>query len=154
MVKRIRLNKNAKETDDVGYGKPPRRTQFKSGQSGNPKGRPKGVRNFSTDVLSTLQSPIKINKGGRVRNISTQEATLLVLRDKTLKGDLKAANHLIELATRYNTGQQVTATRELDGDDHAILAAYAGELLTSHYQEGASSGPSDSAEISTKVDGQ
>jgi hypothetical protein len=25
---------------EVGYGKPPRHTRFKSGQSGNPRGRP------------------------------------------------------------------------------------------------------------------
>lgn len=42
MVKRVRLNKpKTKKTDDVGYGKPPKRTQFKPGQSGNPKGRPR-----------------------------------------------------------------------------------------------------------------
>jgi hypothetical protein len=155
MVKRVRLNKpKIEKTDDVGFRKPPKRTQFKPGQSGNPKGRPRAVRNFSTDVLSTLQSPIKVNKGGHACNISTQQATLLVLRDKALKGDLKAANHLIDLATRFNTGQQAAATRELDGDDHAILAAYARELVTLHYQEGASPGRNDSAKMSTKVNGQ
>lgn len=30
---------------DVGYGKPPKSAQFKKGQSGNPKGRPKGSKN-------------------------------------------------------------------------------------------------------------
>jgi Family of unknown function (DUF5681) len=151
MVERVRLNKpNVTRSDDVGYCKPPKRTQFKPGQSGYPKGRPKGVRNFSTDVLSTLQSPIKVNKGGRTRNISTQLATLLVLRDKALKGDLKAADHLIDLAARYNTGQQSPATRELDADDQAILAAYGRELLT----EDASTGRTDSAKMSTKVNRQ
>ena len=151
MVERVRLNKpNVRRSDDVGYCKPPKRTQFKPGQSGYPKGRPKGVRNFSTDVLSTLQSPIKVNKGGRTRSISTQLATLLVLRDKALKGDLKAADHLIDLANRYNTGQHSPATSELDADDQAILAAYGRELL----KEGVSTGRTDSAKMSTKVNKQ
>ena len=30
---------------EVGYGKPPKSTQFKPGRSGNPKGRTKGSRN-------------------------------------------------------------------------------------------------------------
>ena len=43
---------------DAGYGKPPRHSRFKKGQSGNPKGRPRGGRNFSTDVKATLEEPI------------------------------------------------------------------------------------------------
>ena len=39
---------------DAGYGKPPRHSRFKKGQSGNPKGRPRGSRNFSTDLKATL----------------------------------------------------------------------------------------------------
>ncbi|HEY8129410.1 MAG TPA: DUF5681 domain-containing protein [Hyphomicrobium sp.] len=33
---------------DIGYGKPPVKTRFRKGQSGNPKGRGKGSRNFAT----------------------------------------------------------------------------------------------------------
>ena len=32
---------------EVGYGRPPQHTQFRPGQSGNPAGRRKGVRNLA-----------------------------------------------------------------------------------------------------------
>ena len=33
------------DDDPVGYKTPPKNTQFQPGQSGNPKGRPKGTKN-------------------------------------------------------------------------------------------------------------
>ena len=53
---------------DGGYGKPPRHSQFKKGQSGNPQGRPKGSRNFSTDLKETLEKLIRITDQGEAQN--------------------------------------------------------------------------------------
>ena len=43
---------------EVGYGKPPSHTRFKPGESGNPRGRPRGSRNaqpsFSEERIKTL----------------------------------------------------------------------------------------------------
>src|ERR1700730_4755245 len=109
---------------DVGYAKPPQHSQFRPGQSGNPAGRPKGVRNLKTDVQRTLKLPIKVNEGGRARKMSTQEGALLVLREKALKGDARALERLLELAGRYNSELAETSTQPLPAEDQEILAAY------------------------------
>ena len=91
---RARPRKRAQKSDDydVGYGKPPVHSRFKPGQSGNSKGRPKGVRNFKTDVQATLKAPVRVTRGGKPRNVSTQAAMLLRLREKALGGDNRASS--------------------------------------------------------------
>ena len=50
--------------------------RWRPGESGNPAGRSKGVRNFKTDVQTTLKAPVRVTRGGKPRNVSTQEAAL------------------------------------------------------------------------------
>ena len=127
-------NKAASMADDsncytVGFGRPPVHSRFRPGQSGNPAGRRKGVRNLMTDVQRTLKVPISVKEGGRSRRISTQEGALLVLREKALKGDARALDRLIELASRFNNEPgEIGPTDALSVDDRAILDAYAAEI--------------------------
>ena len=44
-----------KQNSAVGYGRPPVNRQFKPGQSGNPRGRPKGSKNFATIFAEALK---------------------------------------------------------------------------------------------------
>jgi uncharacterized protein DUF5681 len=48
----------------VGYGRPPLRSQFKPGQSGNPSGRPKRRRTFKMDFLAALDA-LESGPGGK-----------------------------------------------------------------------------------------
>ena len=47
-----------KDNYDVGYKKPPKNTQFKPGQSGNPKGRPKKPTNIHEALIDNLGKKI------------------------------------------------------------------------------------------------
>jgi len=111
---------------EVGYGKPPQHTQFRAGQSGNPAGRRKGVRNLATDVKRILKVPVKVKENGRSRKISTQEGALMVLREKALKGDARSLDRLLEYATRFNNDAGEIGLSPCP-EDQAILAAYVAE---------------------------
>jgi hypothetical protein len=114
----------------VGYGKPPQQSRFRPGRSGNPAGRPRGVRNLGTDVRRTLRVPVKVTDGGRSRKISTQAGMLMLLREKALRGDARALDRLVELASRFNNEPGPEMAQALSADDQAILAAYAAEIFS------------------------
>ena len=86
---------NREEDSGVGYKRPPRHSQFRPGQSGNPGGREKALRNFGTDVKATLAGPLAIKEKGKTKRVSSQEGVLLRLREKALNGDARALDQFI-----------------------------------------------------------
>ena len=62
------------DTYEVGYARPPLRTRFKPGQSGNPKGRTKQSQNLRTIVRQVSNEQIQIREGDRPRRMSRMEA--------------------------------------------------------------------------------
>jgi hypothetical protein len=82
------------KNNKVGYGKPPSRTQFVKGQSGNPKGRPKGSQNLATILTKVSRELVKVIENGRTRYITKFQATMLQLVNKAVSGDLNAAREL------------------------------------------------------------
>ena len=86
---------------EVGYRKPPRDTQFKKGQSGNPKGRPRGTKNLRTDFLEELNERMTIREGSREVTLSKQRVFLKSLMSGAMKGSPAAIRSILDLAFRY-----------------------------------------------------
>jgi hypothetical protein len=80
----------------VGWGKPPRRSQFKRGQSGNPKGSPRGSKSLSALFAKALSEPVVVNENGRRKKISKTEAMLKQLANKAALGDPQVAKFVFE----------------------------------------------------------
>src|SRR6266436_7124040 len=118
-----------KKSTRTGYGNPPAQSQFKPGQSGNPRGRPKGSLNFATDLKHTLQAPITLNDGGKTKRVSTQKAVLLRMREKALRGDGRALDRLLDFARIFSVGPAEATTKIVSADDQAILDAFREEVL-------------------------
>jgi hypothetical protein len=96
----------------VGYCNPPQSTRFKKGQSGNPKGRPKGTLNVTTVLANTLRERVTIVEQGQRRTITKLEAAIKQLVNKAASGDLRAGRQLLELVRDAEAQQTVRAFPE------------------------------------------
>jgi hypothetical protein len=92
-------NREDGDNNEVGYGKPPKSTQFQKGRSGNPKGRPRGTRNVATVLDQTLRERVVINENGQRKTITKMEAAVKQLVNQAASGDLAALRQLMALVT-------------------------------------------------------
>jgi len=82
---------------DVGLGKPPKRSRFRKGSSGNPKGRPDGKCNVATVLDRILHEKIVLHENGKKRIVTKLEAAIEALVTKAISGDSIAMRNLIAL---------------------------------------------------------
>ena len=125
-IEKTATEKNTPE-NDVGYGNPPRNHQFKPGQSGNPKGRPKGAKNEATILYELLHRKISIRESGKTRKITILEAILMRHTEKSVGGDIKSATFILN---RYGASAAGEPQRsEFPDIDHEILEDFARRLM-------------------------
>lgn len=93
-------------TYEVGYGKPPATTRFKPGQSGNPRGRPKGAKNrlpklneerLKMIILQEAYRDITVRDGARNVTIPMAQAVMRSLSVNAAKGQHRAQRLFAEM---------------------------------------------------------
>jgi hypothetical protein len=87
---------------------PPKHSQFKKGQTGNPNGRPKKLPELHVLLADVL--------GEEKDGISAAEAILKSIRAKAAKGDVRAAELLLDRAygkPKQSIDNNITTTEPL-----------------------------------------
>lgn len=91
------IEKEPPKSKVVGYCNPPKHTRFRKGQSGNPRGRPKGRLNIATVLERTLRERVVINENGKRKTVTKLEAAVKQLANQAASGELKALQLLTAL---------------------------------------------------------
>ena len=131
------------DDDKIGYGNPPKHSQFKPGESGNSKGRPKGAKNLKTDLDEELRELIDLNEGGVRKRVSKRRAMLKSVTAKAVQGDTRAAAIVIDMIYRLLHEDEPEKTEQgLLEDDLEILQTYEKRLRQSEARPEASPDPS------------
>ena len=107
----------------VGYGKPPLHPRFKKGESGNPKGRPRGSKNLATLLESELKERVVVTENGRRRSITKQAARVKHLVNKAVSGDRQLMRLVLEEIRLLEARSSSTSsgTEVLDEADRQVM---------------------------------
>lgn len=90
------MPRNRESSSGDGYGRPPAHSRFKKGQSGNPKGRPPGSKNLTTQYLEEVNTPVPFTENGKRRMTTKLGATIKQQVTKAAGGDLRAVEKVLD----------------------------------------------------------
>ena len=116
----------------VGYKKPPLHSRFKKGQSGNPRGRPRGAKNFSTVLNDALNQPVFVTENGRRRKISKRDLGIRQLVDRFAMAEMQATKMLLGLMLereRLMAAAPPAERRSFGAADEKVIANLLKRLL-------------------------
>jgi nucleotide-binding universal stress UspA family protein len=122
----------AKDHDHkVGYKRPPKATQFKPGQSGNPKGKPKGSHDLQRALAKALGGTVLVTTANGKQRLNLPETLVKKCASEALKGNMRAAELLLQLMAKLAAanGPPVNDNTEGDPEDEEILDRYRRKLL-------------------------
>jgi Family of unknown function (DUF5681) len=114
---------------EVGYCRPPKSGQFKKGQSGNPRGRPRHSGRFTDRMLEALNEKVTINENGCKRKITKWDALAKQIANKAASGDIRSIKLVVDIVGGIVEAEPIKS----EGNPEHLLSAR--EILQKRIQD-------------------
>ncbi len=115
-----------KQNYEVGKGKPPKHTQWKKGESGNPSGKKKKEETLRDKLKSLLKEEVVLKQNGSPVTMQQDDAMLLAQVRKAInKGDTSAFKTIFEITESKSTEGTVPNALKLTTADISVLETHA-----------------------------
>jgi hypothetical protein len=122
-----RSRKSSSGCGAVGYGKPPTRTRFRKGVSGNPGGRPRGMTAGRANMLALKEvyRLVTVREGDKILTLPAFQAVLRSTVALAAKGNGPAQRFLIEVIQAI---ERENAMPNHEGDSGGVAERLAAAL--------------------------
>lgn len=120
---------------EVGYGRPPVKTQFQPGQSGNRKGRPKAARNVNSIIRDSVFKLRDATIDGKKKRMTQFEIGIHQLMNKFMTGDAKAAAQVLALLTKMQELGSSAKGEEVGSAALPVLTDSGRRMLARHQSD-------------------
>lgn len=127
---------------DVGYGKPPKGSQYKRGQSGNAGGRPPNVPPprpkegemlpFDVAILRAMRGKVEVKSGRKTRKVNTFDAIVGTLLARAVEGDMRAIREVLDLY-RAAEAREAQIEAQLNSQGSVQLTLMLAKLMRKGY---------------------
>jgi len=109
-----------KKPGGAGYRRPPKEHCWKKGQSGNPRGRPPGMRNLAAALAAVLHENVSVTVKGEEQEVTVT----LLLVDKAMGGDARVMQQLLnEIHKNEAKAERENSAKPLGDTDREVLEA-------------------------------
>jgi hypothetical protein len=96
-------------------------TRFQKGKSGNPKGRPKGSKNFSTAMMAELNQRVDVTESGSRRKVQKRAVIAKQLVNKSAAGDLRAMPMVLSQISQLESRDGASELIVFSEEDRKVL---------------------------------
>jgi hypothetical protein len=118
---------------EIGYKRPPKHTQFKKGQSGNPRGRPRKkpeMPDARASLANALNERVAVNDNGKTRHLTKLDLLMLQAVNKAVTGNPGPMRLLFPILVKLSEASNPKAAEQPNGPSPEELSKELDDMLS------------------------